>query len=185
MWARFFSGRVQNGFETQNGFTRSGFRGIPSLVPKFAFLVVEIGLRKTPNLRIFQKLRLCTKSWCIFFWLGSEGIGCFKHVFRGTFVRVNFFCIKWQFQYPKKTEDLQFDIFSIFFFTNSVGVFFLVGSRMHFRIKMGLLGIYLGVCQVLCRDQHFLRIFKKLGILQVFSFFFIFTVWSKSYQNLT
>ena len=37
----FFSGRVQNGFETQNGFTRSGFRGIPSLVPKFAFLVVE------------------------------------------------------------------------------------------------------------------------------------------------
>ena len=76
----FFSGRVQNGFETQNGFTRSGFRGIPSLVPKFAFLVVEIGLRKPPNLRIFQKLRLCTKSWCIFFWLGSEGIGCFKHV---------------------------------------------------------------------------------------------------------
>ena len=49
----FFSGRVQNGFETQNGFTRSGFRGIPSLVPKFAFLVVEIGLRKPPNLRIF------------------------------------------------------------------------------------------------------------------------------------
>ena len=44
----FFSGRVQNGFETQNGFTRSGFRGIPSLVPKFAFLVVEIGLRNPP-----------------------------------------------------------------------------------------------------------------------------------------
>ena len=44
----FFSGRVQNGFETQNGFTRSGFRGIPSLIPKFAFLVFEIGLR-TPS----------------------------------------------------------------------------------------------------------------------------------------
>ena len=41
----FFSGRVQNGFQTQNGFTRSSFRGMPSLVPKFAFLVVKIRLR--------------------------------------------------------------------------------------------------------------------------------------------
>ncbi len=37
-WRMFFSGKVQNGFETQNGFTRSGF----------IFLVVEIGLKKTP-----------------------------------------------------------------------------------------------------------------------------------------
>ena len=44
----FFSGWVQNGFETENGFTRSIFRGMPSLVPKFAFLVVEIGLRNPP-----------------------------------------------------------------------------------------------------------------------------------------
>ena len=44
----FFSGRVQNGFETQNGFTRSTFRGMPSFVPKFAFLVVENGLRNLP-----------------------------------------------------------------------------------------------------------------------------------------
>ena len=44
----FFSGKVQNGFETQNGFTRSGFKGMPSLVPKFAFLVVENGLRNPP-----------------------------------------------------------------------------------------------------------------------------------------
>ena len=44
----FFSGRVQNGFETQNGFTRSTFRGMPSFVPKFAFLVVENGLRNPP-----------------------------------------------------------------------------------------------------------------------------------------
>ena len=58
----FFSGRVKNGFETQNGFTRSTFRGMPSLVSKFAFLGVEIGLRKSPNLRFFQKLGLCTKS---------------------------------------------------------------------------------------------------------------------------
>ena len=76
----FVSGRVQTGFDNQNGFTGSTFRGILSFMPKFAFLVVEIGLRKPPNLRIFQKLRLRTKSWCIFFWLGSEGIGCFKHV---------------------------------------------------------------------------------------------------------
>ena len=52
----FFSGRVQDGFETQNGFTRSGFRGIPSLVPKFAFLVVDIGLRKPPNLSLFSEI---------------------------------------------------------------------------------------------------------------------------------
>ena len=51
----FFSGRVQNGFETQNGFTRSGFRGIPSLVPKFAFLVVENGLRNPPIWEFLKK----------------------------------------------------------------------------------------------------------------------------------
>ena len=56
MWARFFSGMAQNGFETQNGFTRSTFRGMPSLVPKFAFLVVDIGLRNPPNLRIFSEI---------------------------------------------------------------------------------------------------------------------------------
>ena len=49
----FFSARVKNGFETQNGFTRSTFRGMPSVVPKFAFLVPEIGLR---NLNISQSL---------------------------------------------------------------------------------------------------------------------------------
>jgi hypothetical protein len=38
----FFSDRVQNVLDTQNGFTMSFFRGIPSLVPKFAFLVFEI-----------------------------------------------------------------------------------------------------------------------------------------------
>ena len=49
----FFSGRVQNGFETQNGFTRSTFRGMPSFVPKFAFLVVENGLRNPPIWEFF------------------------------------------------------------------------------------------------------------------------------------
>ena len=76
----FFSGRVQNGFETQNGFTRSGFRGIPSLVPKFAFLVVEIGLRKHPQFENFSEIEALHKVMVHFFWLGSEGIGCFKHV---------------------------------------------------------------------------------------------------------
>ncbi|MDP6295856.1 MAG: hypothetical protein QF618_07585, partial [SAR324 cluster bacterium] len=47
---RIFSGRVHDRFETQNGFTT--FRGMPSLVPKFAFLVVEIGLRN-PQFEIF------------------------------------------------------------------------------------------------------------------------------------
>ena len=44
----FFSARVKNGFETQNGFTRSTFRGMPSFVPKFAFLMPEIVLRNPP-----------------------------------------------------------------------------------------------------------------------------------------
>ena len=89
----FFSVRVQNGFETQNGFTRSSFRGMPSLVPKFAILVLEIGLRKPLNLRIFQKLRLCTFSsgWV------QRVLGASSMFLRGTFVRVKFFCIKWQF----------------------------------------------------------------------------------------
>ena len=130
MLARVFLVRVRNGFETQNGFTRTDFRGIPSLVPKFAFLVVKIGLRKNPNLRIFQKLRLCTKSWCIFFWLDSEGIGCFKHVSQGYICTCEFFfCIKWQFQYPKKTlRTCNLRFFSIFF-TTSGGVFFWQGPE--------------------------------------------------------
>ncbi len=49
----FFSARVKNGFETQNGFTRNSFRGMPSLVPRFAFLVVEIGLRTPPQFEHF------------------------------------------------------------------------------------------------------------------------------------
>ena len=36
------------GSKNQNGFTRSTFRGMPSFVPKFAFLVPEIGLRNPP-----------------------------------------------------------------------------------------------------------------------------------------
>ena len=94
----FFSGRVQNGFETQNGFTRSTFRGMPSFVPKFAFLVVENGLRNPTIGEFFKKM--------------------------GTLL--------------------------------NVGAFFLVGSRTDLRLKMGLiLGVLLGVCQVLCRDSHF------------------------------
>ena len=77
----FFSGRVQNGFETQNGFTRCGFRGIPSLVPKFAFLVVEIGLRNPPILTFSKKYGFFSKWWLIFFWLGSEGFGDLKRVY--------------------------------------------------------------------------------------------------------
>ena len=120
----FFSCKVQNGFETQNGFTRSGFRGIPSLVPKFAFLVVEIGLRKPTNLRIFQKLRLCTKSWCIFSGWVQRVLGASSMFLRGTFVRVNFFLHKMAVLVPKKdSEDLQFEIF-FNFFLQILGAFF-------------------------------------------------------------
>ena len=56
MFASFFSDRVQNGFETQNGFTRSSFRGMPSFVSKFAFLVPEMGLRNPPNLSSFSEI---------------------------------------------------------------------------------------------------------------------------------
>ena len=52
----FFSGRVKNGFETQNGFTRSTFRGMPSLVPKFAFLVVKIDLETPQFENIFSEI---------------------------------------------------------------------------------------------------------------------------------
>ena len=133
----FFSGRVQNGFETQNWFTRSGFRGIPSLVPKFAFLVVEIGLRKKPNLRIFQKLRLCTKSWCIYFWFGSEGIGCFKHVSQGYICTCEFFLHKMAVLLPQKdSEDLQFEIF-FNFFLQILGAFFSGRVQNAFQTQNG------------------------------------------------
>ena len=35
----FFSGRVQDAFDNPNGFASITFKGMPSLVPKFAFLV--------------------------------------------------------------------------------------------------------------------------------------------------
>ena len=36
---RLFSGRVQDAFDNPNGFASITFKGMPSLVPKFAFLV--------------------------------------------------------------------------------------------------------------------------------------------------
>ena len=98
----FFSGRVQNGFETQNGFTRSGFRGIPSLVPKFAFLVVEIGLRKPPNLTCFQKLALFTKSLSICFWFDSERFWDVNHSSEGFLKYCSNFCLENCFFIQKK-----------------------------------------------------------------------------------
>ena len=110
MWARFFSGRVQNRFETQNGFNRSGFRGIPSLVPKFAFLVVEIGLRKPPNLRFFQKLGLCTKSLSICFWFDSDRFWDVNHSSEGFLKYCSNFCVENCFFIQKMTGGPQFEI---------------------------------------------------------------------------
>ena len=68
----FFSGRVKNGFETQNGFTRSTFRGMPSFMPKFAFLVVENGLRD-PQFEIFSEIGTLHKVMAHFFLVGFRG----------------------------------------------------------------------------------------------------------------
>ncbi len=76
----FFSDRAQNVLDTHNGFTMGTFRGMPSLVPKFPFLVVEIGLLKPPNLRFFSEIGTLHKVMAHFFWLGLEGIGCFNHI---------------------------------------------------------------------------------------------------------
>ena len=84
----FFSGRVQNGFETQNGFTRSGFRGIPSLMPKFAFLVVEIGLRKPPQFEIFSEIEALHKVMAHFFLVGFRGYWVLQSCFLGEHLYV-------------------------------------------------------------------------------------------------
>jgi len=89
----FFSARVKNGFETQNGFTRRTFRGMPSFVPKFAFLVPEMGLNP-PNLRNFQKLALFTNSLSICFWFDSERFGDVKHYSKGFFKQFSHFGAK-------------------------------------------------------------------------------------------
>ena len=52
---------VQNKFETQTGCNMSTFRGMPSLLPKFAFLVPEIGAVNFPNLRSISEIRLLHK----------------------------------------------------------------------------------------------------------------------------
>ena len=49
----FFSGKGHILFVGQNMFIGGILRGMRSMVPKFAFLVLEIGLRNPPNLRIF------------------------------------------------------------------------------------------------------------------------------------
>ena len=99
----FFSGRVQNGFETQNGFTRSGFRGIPSLVPKFAFLVVEIGLRKPPQFENFSEIEALHKVMAHFFsgWV-QRVLGASSMFLRGTFVHVKFFAENCSFSTQKR-----------------------------------------------------------------------------------
>jgi len=43
-------------------------RGMRSMVAKFAFLVLEIGLRSPPIWEFFKKLEHFTKSYGVFFW---------------------------------------------------------------------------------------------------------------------
>ena len=88
---RIFSGKVQDGFQTQNGFIRSTFRGMPSLVPKFAFLLVNIGLRKPAIWAFFQKLALFTKSLSICFWFDSMRFWDVKHYSKGFFKQCSHF----------------------------------------------------------------------------------------------
>ena len=77
----FFSDRAQNVLDTHNGFTMGTFRGMPSLVPKFPFLVVEIGLLKPPNLRFFSEIGTLHKVMAHFFLVGSRGYWVFQSYF--------------------------------------------------------------------------------------------------------
>ena len=65
----FSSGRVQDGFQTQNGFTRSTFRGMPSFVPKFAFQCPKLDL-ETPQFEEFSEIGTLHKV-CAHFFLTS------------------------------------------------------------------------------------------------------------------
>ena len=66
--------------------------------------------QKPPNLRFFQKLGLCTKSWRLFLRLGLEGIGWFNHNSQ-TFFGV-FWCRNLHFQWSKfDLETPQFEFF--------------------------------------------------------------------------
>ena len=64
---------------------------MPSLVPKFAFLVVDIGLRKTPNLSLFSEIGTFKKSLSICFWFDSMRFWDVKHYSKGFFKQCSHF----------------------------------------------------------------------------------------------
>ena len=101
-WESFCSARVQKGFETQNGFTRSIFSGMLSFVPKLAFLVVEFELWNPPICGIFPKLGFIKNSWNIFL-IGFREYCDLQSCFLGVLSCVSNFLCKNAFLEPQKT----------------------------------------------------------------------------------
>mgnify|MGYP001298447762 CR=1 FL=1 len=64
---------------------------MPSLVPKFAFLVVDIGLRKPPNLSIFSEIGTFHKVIEHMFWFDSERFWYVKQYSKGFFKQCSHF----------------------------------------------------------------------------------------------
>ena len=137
MWARFFLVGSRTDLRLKMGLLGVVLGVYQVWCRNSHFQWSKLDLENTPNLRIFQKLRLCTKSWCIFFWLGSEGIGCFKHVSQGYICTCEIFLHKMAVLVPKKdSEDLQFEIF-FNFFLQILGAFFSGRVQNAFQTQNG------------------------------------------------
>ena len=81
---------------------------MPSLVLKFAFLVVDIGRRKPQILAFFQKLALFTKSLSISFWFDSERFRDVKNYSKGFCLsNVHILAQKFAFISQKRTLGLR------------------------------------------------------------------------------
>jgi len=109
---------------------------MPSFVPKFAFLVPEIGLRNPPIWGFFQKLALFKKSLSIRFWFDSERFWDVKHYSKGFLKQYSDFSVEIAYFESKKDSGTpQFEIFSKIFFALSQWAFVLV--CLYSRVYVG------------------------------------------------
>ena len=156
MWARFFLVRSRTDLRL-----KMGLLGV-------LLGVCQVWCRNSH----FQwsKLDLETPQFEIFFrnWDFAQSHGAFfsswvQMVLGGSIIIFRHFWGYFEILVPKFAflvvkiylETPQFEIFQKLGLYKIWAHFFLVGSRMDLRLKMGLLGVLLGVCHVWCRNSHF------------------------------
>ena len=120
MWARFFLVGSRTDLRL-----KMGLLGVVLGVYQVWCRNSHFQWSKPPQFENFSEIEALHKVMVHFFsgWV-QRVLGASSMFLRGTFVRVKFFCIKWQFQYPKKTlRTCNLRFFSIFFL-QILGAFF-------------------------------------------------------------